>query len=115
MAARSVVFGLSRLVSTRLAGIAVSHRPVKAIQFKVCIKILLNFKKYSHENGFIFQNFHTSFAARCEAEADQKLALEDDPKARDRIIPVETSIAYLESDGSYIFFPISSICNHVFL
>ncbi|XP_059470382.1 small ribosomal subunit protein mS40 [Neocloeon triangulifer] len=85
MAARGLLFGISRLVSTRFSSTAVFQRPKLTLPQK---------------------SFHTAFVLRCEATDDndsQIVAKQRDPtKARDQVIPVETSIEYLESEAYQI-------------
>ncbi|XP_065338384.1 small ribosomal subunit protein mS40 [Cloeon dipterum] len=79
MAARGVLCGIiSRLVSTRITQRSLVGVPIKS--------------------------FHTSFIRPCEADDRGKPRAEErDPtKVRDQVIPVETSIAYLESEAYQI-------------
>jgi len=102
MAARGVSLSLSRLVSTNFAGVLVAPKPIPAAQLKVGTVLLRNRPKFHGPRSFQ-QSFHTSLSARCDAELDgeqPKVAARDPTKVRDQVIPVETSIAYLESEGT---------------
>ena len=71
-----------------------------------------------HSSSFVFQEKKSSERLKSEAGDDKEIGnydnISDDPKDRSRVIPLETSMSYLESDAyrrTYGDHKVSTYCN----